>query len=316
MDIIYLFVIYQNADFVYHTCQRLVADNVFFYVHVDIKSKENFEKLRKIPHLSFSAKRYSAEWAGPGLVYATLYCLSEIVERHKNGHVVLMSESDYPVKTAEYINHYLTNNADRDFIKITPLPAMNPLDTPKSYWLEGGTRKIKCYALRLTGRMIATIEPRRMNWGNIRQFIKVFLYKRTKMLEALRLLCAPRRTHPDGIVYGGGDLWFILRLSTIRKILEYLRKDSKLINDARYVESVDEIFFQSLVGSLVRKDEIVHSTLRFVNWPSGKVSSPEYIRMEDSKLIDENISNPDILFIRKVRDIAVAEYIDKNISIS
>ena len=310
MAVIYLFMVYKNADFVYHICQRLSAPNVYFHFHVDSKSEEDFSRLRDLKNISFSSKRFSAEWAGPGIIYAIVHCMAEISARFTNGHVVLMSESDYPVKTADYITSYLSNYPSKDFIKITPLPAKNPLDTPNSNWLEGGMRKINCYALRLTPRMIATIEPRNYNWGNARQFLKVLLYKPSKIKEALELFKKERRKHPQGITYSGGDLWFVLRISTIEAVLDWIKKNPSILDEAKWAESIDEIFFQSIVGFIIPKGEIVHSTLRYVNWPMKRLSSPEFLTMNNSDLLLTQIKNPNILFVRKVCDEQVTKYID------
>lgn len=314
MDVVFLFMVYKNADFVYHTCQRLSAPNVYFHIHVDSKSEEDFDRLKELKNVSFSSKRFSAEWAGPGIIYAIVHCLAEISERFTNGHIVLMSESDYPVKSIEYISNYLSDNAGKDFIKITPLPAKNPLDTPNSEWLEGGMRKINCYALRLTSRMIATIEPRKYNWGNARQFIKVLLYKPSKIKDALILLRKERRSHPHGITYSGGDLWFVLRMSTVKAVLDCINNDASIMEEAKWAESIDEIFFQSIVGSIIPPKEVVHSTLRFVNWPLKKASSPDFLILDDGEKILSQVNNPDILFVRKVCDPRVAQFIDVKIN--
>ena len=314
MKTIFLFLVYKNPEMVRHTCTLLSGDEVYFYIHVDLKSKDNWEDLRNIKNLSFLKKRYNSTWGGPELVYATISGIKEICEQHEDGHIVLMSESDYPVKSLNYIKEYLNTN-DVDYIKISPLPCFNPLGTPCSFWLEGGMRRVNCYALRLTSKQIATIEPRKLNWGNCRQFGKVLLYKPAMITGAVRFFFKQKRNIPAGLkCYCGGDQWFVLRLSTGRKMLELLQRSPQLLNEAKYIECVDEIFFPTVVNHLIPKEEVVSSALRFVNWPeNGQSNSPAYLTMNDRSKIDAQIDNKDVLFVRKIEDREMVDYIDERI---
>lgn len=314
MKIIFLFLVYKNLEFVRHTCSKLSGNDVFFYIHADLKSKENWETLCEINNLSLLKDRFDSKWGGAELIYATVSGLTEICKQHSDGYIILMSESDYPVKSLGYIKEYL-NTSNKDFVKISPLPCLNPLGTPCSFWLEGGMRRINCYALRLTSKQIATIEPRKMNWGNCRQFGKVLLYKPSMIPKAIRFFFKQKRTIPDGLKrYCGGDQWFAIRLSTGSKILEYLQHSPQLLDDAKYIECVDEIFFPTVVDHLIPKNEVVFSTLRFVNWPENSHSnSPAYLTMKDQLKIDSQIENKDILFVRKIEDGDVVNYIDKRV---
>ena len=80
-----------------------------------------------------------------------------------------MSERDYPVKPIEYIKRFLADN-DKNYIVTNKLPCYNPIENSNSFWIEGGMRRYKCYTLYLNPRQIATIEPKKINWGNCRQF--------------------------------------------------------------------------------------------------------------------------------------------------
>lgn len=312
MKITYLFLVYKNADFVYHTCKMLEGNDIYFHVHIDKKSKENFKNLSSVKNLTFSKNRYDAKWAGSELVQATLDCFREIKNMQRNGFVILMSEADYPVKSSSYIREYLFAN-NRDFIKCVKLPNDNPLDTPYSRWVEGGMRRVNAYALRLTERQIATIEPYALNWGNFRQFAKVLIYSPIKIFKAVTLFFSKKRIVPPGITYYGGDQWFMLRIQTVGNILKYIDEHTELLKEADYMDTPDEIVIQSLVGSLIQHKEIVNKTGRYVHWPKKYSSSPTYLTMNDNIIIDAQIDDKNVLFVRKIQDIQVANYIDRKI---
>ena len=148
---------------------------------------------------------------GYEIAFTILYCLRDIQRRCHADYIILMSESDYPIKSNWYIRQTLAEKR-KDFITITPLPHPNPLHTPEGHWLEGGRRRYECYALRLKANSLATIEPKRFDLGNFRQFVKVMRDNPAKLLRALRIFWRyPRRKHPEYLRPCGGELWFILR---------------------------------------------------------------------------------------------------------
>ena len=312
--ITYLFMVYKNSNFVRHIFERLKGDNVRFFVHVDIKSTEDFSCLKEIPNIRFSSVRFSSAWGGSGFVYAIAHCLQEIVEASNTDFIVLMSESDYPIKSGEYIHHYISES-NKDFATVSVLPNDNPLHSPGGYWIEGGMRRVKCYAVRFGNKGIATIEPQAMNWGNIRQFGKLLLKAPDKLGEAFSCLFKPVRKCPTGLRWCGGDLWFTLRIETVRKIVEYLEKDDSVLKEAEVSSCLDEVVFPTLIDTFSPKDERVDSILRYVNWPEGKSNSPAYIEMSQTELIDSLIKNKTMLFARKIQSLDMAYYIDSKILI-
>lgn len=310
--ITYLFMVYKNADFVLHTCQQLAGEDVGFYVHVDVKSKEDFSILKDVTNLQFCDKQFSSEWGGPGFVYAIAHCLKQISEHIDTNYVVLMSESDYPVKDNCYIMKYLLNSR-KDFATVSPLPCENPLHAPYGYWVEGGMRRVNCYAVRFGTKGIATIEPKKLNWGNVRQFGKLLIKAPSKLGEACGNWFKAARVMPDGIRWCGGDLWFSLRMETIKRIVAYLDHNDAILKEAKLSDCPDEVIFPTLIDAFSPAEERVDSILRYVNWPKVQADSPAYLTMEDTDIINRQIAEPDMLFVRKVEDMKVAEYIDKHI---
>lgn len=97
-------------------------------------------------------------------------------------------------------------------------------------------------------------------------------------------------------------------------MLELLQRSPQLLNEAKYIECVDEIFFPTVVNHLIPKEEVVSSALRFVNWPeNGQSNSPAYLTMNDRSKIDAQIDNKDVLFVRKIEDREMVDYIDERI---
>lgn len=312
MKITYLFLIYKNPEIVLHTCKRLAGDGIRFLVHVDKNSNTDFSILNEVDGLEFSDVRYATAWGSSGLVKATAHCLEYISANYDTDYVVLMSESDYPVKSADYISSYL-QKSKKDFATANLLPCDHPLNNKNCYWMEGGMRRVNAYALSLNKKSIVSIEPKTMNWGNIRQFGKLLLNEPTKLPVALRLLVKPKREPIEGFPWCGGDQWFILRKRTIDKIANSILSNAKILDEADNTFIPDEVTIATLIHALSPEAERENKTLRYIHWPSPKAKSPGAIQVGDTNLISELVENKDLLFARKIEDIEVAKYIDSQL---
>lgn len=311
--ITYLFLVYKNPEIVLHTCRRLSGDGIRFLVHIDKNSKTDFSVLNDVEDLEFSDVRFATSWGSSGLVRATAYCLEYISVNYDTEYVILMSESDYPVKSADYISSYL-QTTQKDFATANLLPCNHPLDNKNCYWLEGGLRRVNAYPLRYGQKGIASIEPRAINWGNVRQFGKLLLHAPSRLPKAVSMLFNPKREVIEGLPWCGGDQWFILRKKTVDKIVAKIEANESILMEADNTIVPDEVIFATLIHALSPFNERENKTLRYIHWPSPKAKSPGAITMSDVSILENQIQNPNILFVRKVEDLNVIEYIDKRLS--
>lgn len=313
MNIVYFFLIYKNARQVAHTMRQLQAPGVEFYVHIDASSKEDFSCLQEIDHLYMAEHPHHLNWSGGEVTYAVRDCLHDIAKRCHGEYIVLMSESDYPVKNNDYIQTYLSGK-QKDFITATPLPHPNPLHTPKGSWLEGGRRRYECYLLRLATKSLATIEPRRFNFGNFRQFVKVLRDNPSKLPEALKIFWQyPPRKHPAYMPPCGGDEWFIMRRTTAQKIVDFCNQHPDFMEYSQNTLVAAEMFIPTLAHHLVPTEEREDKTLRYISWHANGASSPVDLKLDDKDVLARSIADPDTLFVRKIQDINVCRFIDKSL---
>lgn len=312
MKILYLFLVYRSPETVGRIISRL-DENAEFMIHVDANSNDDFSALTSRPNVHFTSKRYATRWGSPELAFAALEGLRESLSLDWD-YVCLLSESDYPVKSAEYISDYLSKSG-KDHIMVNKLPCDDPLGNGLSNWLEGGRRRTDCYALRLSDKEIATIEPRRIDSGNIRQLIKVLLKGPSKLGEALKMLATyPARKSPVS-QYCGGHQWFILRRTTVEKIISFCDSHPDFIRDSRNTQCLDEVFFPTIVNEVIPAEEISHDILRYISWRNDGSSSPADIAASDSETINRCVSDPDTLFMRKATDPALFDAVDSAMGI-
>jgi len=296
MKISYLFLAHNNLAGIEKVIRNLKSDITEFYIHLDLKSLEDCSSLAKFESVTFIKSRHYVQWGGFSIIEALMDSCKEIIEEDNNDYIVLLSGTDYPLKNKDYINSFLATHPNKDFIEGKQFPSEN------CHWLEGGRRRLECYALRIGDKDIATIEPKNINLGNIRQFGKIMLKSPSKLNQALKIwLTYPKRSHPNSLIPYYGEMWWCLRRSTLEKILHYVYSHPEFIDYHRNTCIPDEIFFPTLVYNLIPKNEIENNCLRLINWGVGiPGNSPKDISLNDKEIIDKAINNPNYLFGRKI----------------
>lgn len=304
MNITYLIFAHANLPFLEHLINRLEAPNTDFFIHIDKKSKECFTHLLSIRNVYFAKNRFDIKWGDISMVKALLSACEELTNVCKGEMVVFLGGTDYPVKNNQYINDYLESHKNINFIQGYSLP------TTSLNWTEGGRRRIECYALRLQERCIATIEPNKLTFNNLRQIIKVLLKNPYKIKQALQIFFTyPSRKHPDYLIPYGGEFWWILPTNSIKRILKYTKEHPDFFSYHKNTSNPDELYFNTLVYNLYNKEELTNDCLRYIKW--GGKPSPKNITKEDYKLINKCVKESDTLFVRKIDNIEVCQLIDK-----
>jgi protein xylosyltransferase len=71
------------------------------------------------PNIRLSRKRFSTIWGGASLLEMLLSCMTDLLEldEWKWDFVLNLSESDFPIKTIEKLEQFLTANRDKNFVK-------------------------------------------------------------------------------------------------------------------------------------------------------------------------------------------------------
>lgn len=310
MKITYLIFAHENLSQLHRLISQLNATNVDFFCHIDVKCKEDISFLNQYKNVHLSKRRYSIDWGGITQVLALIACCRELCEKYKDDEkrmVCLLSGYDYPIKSNDYIYNFFLAHSNLNFMAAMSIPNV------RSNWTDHGRRRIECYAVRLGAKSIATIEPRKFSWGNIRQLAKVLYYNPKKMVSALGKLFKSKRKHPRFLKPYGGEFWWILPLSSIFKIVTYIDDHPDFLNYHYDTSNPDELCFQTLAYNLFPQESMICNCLRWVNWRGGV--SPQNITLQDKEKLKKVFLRKDILFVRKVADAEVSDYINSLISL-
>lgn len=171
-----------------------------FYIHIDEKCDiEMFKATIEGDNIHFLSKRYLSIWGNINIILATIESFKEVLAREKNnGFLILLSGSDYPIKSNDYINNFLNENSDYNFINITPI---------NKIWTQyESTVRLKKYNFSLSykSKEILTIPPffSMLFFSDCKSNLKkVFLLSKSKQWKSVFSLLKNRKNYIPP--YGG-----------------------------------------------------------------------------------------------------------------
>ncbi|MDE6270329.1 MAG: beta-1,6-N-acetylglucosaminyltransferase [Muribaculaceae bacterium] len=297
----YIIMAHSHLDNVARNIRLLSGDNVSFLVHVDAKCTESSAHLRAMPGVRLSDTSHDVGWGDYSMVNASMSLCSEALALYPQAdYFILLSGHCVPLKSSEYIKQYISSHGDANFLRAVPIPSR------ECGWPEGGRRRLDCYAIRLAPRRIATIEPRQLNIGNLRQIAKAMVFGKLPVMRRVLdvFLRAPHR-RPFSIQPYGGAFWWRVNRPTLQRAVDYFYSHPEFRQQLEYTSNPDEVVFNTLVYNLGGAPR--QSILTFENWKGG--NSPEWLTAADKELIAGLIADPDVLFCRKVSDTALIDYI-------
>ena len=130
---------YNNA----HKTERLIRAlnyNCDFFVHVDKKTDiASFQsRLGDLYNVHFCTSRYIVNWGGWSQVQAILQMLEDAIQfSNEYSHIILITETDYPIWSNKKIEDYLTANKSTEFVlayDCTTSPVKTDRNRIKQVW--------------------------------------------------------------------------------------------------------------------------------------------------------------------------------------
>jgi tetratricopeptide (TPR) repeat protein len=168
-------------------------------------------------------------WGEWSLVEAVLVALREFERMpEKPDYIHLMSGADFPIRPIADLQEFLRRHPDKDFIECC--------DVTQRRWVKGG-----------------------LSMERFRFFFPVNFRTSRKTFD--RIVRWHRKLHirrkiPLGMTPHMGSQWWTLRWSTCAGILEFLRKNPRVISYFRSTWIPDESFFQTVLAHLIPRREI------------------------------------------------------------
>jgi len=294
MKIAYLILAHNNPKHLLRLIKSLSSNSSYFFIHLDRKSiNENFTFINDI-NLIFLEERISVYWGDFSQVEAILSLIRKsIAQENSFDYYVLLSGTDYPLRSVAYIENFFKCNFGKEFINIVQMPC-NEIGKPIS---------------RLT-----TFKPRS---GQLSSRIAGIFRKIMVRMGALQ---AERdyKSYLNNLTPYGGSTWWALSRDACEYILEFVDNNPLVVKFFKNTLCPDEAFFQTILGNSHFMKKIKRN-LTFTDW-SGGASSPAYISERHVGLFQSNsgftlndkYGTGEAIFARKFSDEAasIVEKID------
>ncbi|CAG4950162.1 unnamed protein product [Colias eurytheme] len=107
---------------VYRLINALYKTSHYFYIHIDKRQDYLHRKLlsleKKFPNIKLAPIRYSTIWGGASLLQMLLTCMMDFFKLGWEwDYVINLSESDFPIKSLEELEKFLSENKGLNFVK-------------------------------------------------------------------------------------------------------------------------------------------------------------------------------------------------------
>ena len=282
MKIAYLILAHNSPSHLKRLVKSLSSDSCEIYIHLDRKSNESEFSGIQGQHIHFIKERVSAFWFDFSLVEAELVLLKTAFQSpEKFDRFVLLSGSDYPIRSIARIEQFFRDNRLKEFMNIVQMPSER-LGKPIS--------RLTSYTLRPVDNKVINIFKRVL--------LKVRLLPRKRDY---------RKCFGELVPYGGSQWWALTR-EAVSYIQDFIQQRPEIIRYFKNTECPDETFFQTILGNSCFKKRIC-GNITYTDWSAGG-SSPAYIsethldRLKGllSISIDDLYGGSDKYFARKFTD--------------
>ncbi|HEY1580387.1 MAG TPA: beta-1,6-N-acetylglucosaminyltransferase [Terracidiphilus sp.] len=277
MKVAYLVFAYRNPLLLGRAIRKLSSKDSAFFIHIDQKSDiAEFAEIQG-ENVFFSPERIPVYWGEFSGVEAISLLLRQAMASPRHfDYFVLLSGSEYPLRSATYIETYLEEHRGAEFISLVKVPARGkPLS-------------------RITTRRPQSNQPARR------------LLFRT--LAKAGLATRNHEKYLGNLEPYAGNTWWALSREACREILQVIEKNGDFVKFFRDVFAPEEAFFHTIVGNSSLRGCAV-GNLVFEDW-SEQGARPKIIdephfaswMVQNEVKLQDVFGDREALFARKFSD--------------
>lgn len=242
----------------------LNSEAAFFFIHIDAKFDVTpfYKALENIKNVQFVEKRIRVNWMGFSAVQAQLELIRAASRFQHFDYYSLLSGSDYPIKSNQQIEEFLTGNHTEyiSYWKLTDRPSW--LDKIEYHYL------IDRFPIR---NYYPKITLRGLYW---RAFFRLKPY-------------LPKRLPLAGITPYGGSQWWTLTHDCIELIQSYLDSHPEFFQAYRNTLSPDEMVFQTIALN----SKFAAAAQNFSQYEEWSRATSDADKLSETKMLPEDSFN-------------------------
>jgi hypothetical protein len=284
--IAYLVFAYKNPVLLEKAIKTLSTEHCAFFVHIDQKVDiRQFCRIRG-KNIVFTDKRVMVYWGEFSGVEAILLLMRQALDKPQHyDYFVLLSGSEYPLRSSRYIHAFLEQNNDSEFISLTKMPSPG-----------------KPVSRISTVRIESTRPVSRLAW---------------KILARLGLAERDYREQLGGLEPYSGITWWALSRRACEYVLRFTESNPQVEKFFRNTFSPEESFIHTVLGNSPFRQRVRGNVL-FEDWtpPGGDPRNavrgqlPQnlsdhhvaFFRAQEKVWLDDLYGRREALFARKFSD--------------
>jgi hypothetical protein len=279
MKTAYLVFAYKNPKLLKRVIGTLSSEDCAFFIHIDQKSNiEEFSEVRG-ENVFFSEKRIPVYWAEFSGVQAILLLLRMALESPQHyDYFVLLSGSEYPLRSAKYIGTFLEENRGMEFMSIVKMPneaAGKPISRINTVRIQSN-RPVRRFAFRALAKLGLAQRDYRKYLGSLKAY--------------------------------SGCTWWALTKEACQYILEFTQQNPYIGEYFQATFAPEEMFFHTILGNSSFGSR-TRRNLVYEDW-SARGGHPAMINdkhlaffeAQEKVCLDDAYGFGEVLFARKFSD--------------
>lgn len=225
MKIAYLLFAYRNPQVVKRVIGKLSSEDCAFFIHIDKKSDIRPFSGIEGKNVFFSEVRIPVYWAEYSGNEAILLLLRQGLQASQSyDYFVLLSGSDYPLRSGKYIQAFLAENRGSEFISIVKVPAPGKPLSRINTWRCQSDKPVR----RFIGKALAKVDLAQRDYR-----------KYLGDLEAY-----------------AGNTWWTLTRDAAQYILQFVAENQHVVEFFKDVYAPEESFFHTILGNSVFRSRV------------------------------------------------------------
>jgi len=276
MKIAYLVFAYKNPQLLERAIGRLSSRESAFFIHIDQKSNiKEFSRIRG-ESIFFTEKRIPVYWGEFSGVQAILLLIRQALESPEYDYLILLSGSEYPLRSTNYIHTFLEENQGLEFINMLKMPAPGkPISRINRLRLQSD-KPVRRLAVRALARLGSFQRDYRKYLGSLEPY--------------------------------SGLTWWALTRDACRYILEFVERNQPVVEFFQDVFAPEETFFHTILGNSAFRCRIRRSLL-YEDWriPGGHPAMitgqhVAFFEAQEIVCVNDFYGRGELLFARKFSD--------------
>jgi hypothetical protein len=277
MKVAYLILAHRNPRLIKKTVEVLAGDDASFFIHIDAKFPlKPFDSIRG-PDVYLVEPRRPVYWGEFSQTEAIFLLLRQaLAAPQRHDYFVLMSGSDFPLRSGRYVASFLEANRGGEFITLFKLPAPGmPLSRINTLRFPS-TQPVRRFVFRALAKVGLAQRDYRMHLGKLEPY--------------------------------SGHTWWVLSRAACEYLIEFLERHPAVVKFFANTHASDETLIHTILGNSPFQTRI-RRHLVFEDWHSP-AAHPEMINARhleyfesQNEVAPRDLHGPgELLFARKFSD--------------